>query len=295
VFGKETKKAEKMKKEHEKEKEELIKEIGQLTVEVNWLKKNLASSKNRSERKELIERKDNEITIKKQCELLSVSRSVFYYRGKEVSEYELTIKREIDIIHTEIPFYGSRKITQLLKNRGYNINRKRIVRYMRQMNIRVIHPKPNLSKRNLKHRTYPYLLGNFTPQRTNEVWGIDITYISMPKGHMYLFNIIDWYSRKVIGYTLSNTLETEFVLRGLEKAFSIYGTPKIINSDQGSQFTSNDYIQLLKAHKIQISMDSKGRATDNAIAERFFRNLKKECLYIMEYSTVNELKKLVRN
>lgn len=240
-------------------------------------------------------REDSEITIKRQCELLTVTRSVFYYQKKGVSLYELTLKREIDIIHTQIPFYGSRKITQLLKNKGYCVNRKRIVKYMREMNIHVIYPKPNLSKRNLKHRTYPYLLRDFKPQSSNEVWGIDITYISMPKGHMYLFNIIDWYSRKVIGYTLSNTLETEFVLRGLKKAFSIYGVPKIINSDQGSQFTSNDYIQLLKEHKIQISMDSKGRATDNAITERFFRNLKQECLYLMDYSTVNELKVLVRN
>ncbi len=208
-----------------------------------------------------------------------------------------------------IPFYGSRKITQVFKNKGYCVNSKRIVKYMREMNIHVIYPKPNLSKRNLKHRTYPYLLRNFKPQNSNEVWGIDITYIAMPKGHMYLFNIIDRYSRRVIGYTISNTLETEFVLRGLKKAFSVYGIPKIINSDQGSQcafskkmqrslknsITSNDYIQLLKEHKIQISMDSKGRATDNAITERFFRNLKQECLYLMDYSTVNELKVLVRN
>ena len=166
VFGKEAKKAEKIKKAHEKEK--LIKEIGQLIVEVNWLKKNLVSNKNLSERKALVNREDSEITIKRQCELLTVIRSVFYYQKKGVSLYELTLKREIDIIHTQIPFYGSRKITQLLKNKGYCVNRKQIVKYMRGMNSHVIYPKPYPSSR-IVSLTFSIILFSSSLSRTGSV------------------------------------------------------------------------------------------------------------------------------
>jgi len=166
---------------------------------------------------------------------------------------------------------------------------------MREMRIMAIYPKKNLSRRNLKHRTYPYLLRDYTVTENNQVWGIDITYIPMPKGSMYLCAMIDWHARKAITSTLSNTLGTGFVIRTLHKAFRKHGIPKIINSDQGSQFTSNDYIALLKEKGIKISMDGKGRATDNAITERFFRNLKQESLYLYEYESVSEVKALIDN
>jgi len=152
-----------------------------------------------------------------------------------VDEYAIILKNEIDQIHTQYPFYGYRKIVKLLNKKGYVVNHKRIRHYMQQMRIMAIYPKKNLSRRNLKHRTYPYLLRDYTVTQNNEVWGIDITYIPMPKGSMYLCAMIDWYARKAIASTLSNTLGTEFVIRTLNKAFRKHGIPKIINSDQGSQ------------------------------------------------------------
>lgn len=242
-----------------------------------------------------MEKEHSDMTIKRQCELLSISRSGFYYQPKEVDEYVITIKNEIDKIHTKYPFYGYRRVTKLLNRKGYMINHKRVRCYMREMRIMVIYPKKNLSKRNLKQRTYPYLLRDYTVTHNNEVWGIDITYIPMPKGSMYLCGLIDWHARKIVARTLSNTLGTEFVIRTLNKAFREHGIPKIINSDQGSQFTSNEYIALLKEKGIKISMDGKGRATDNAITERFFRNLKQECLYLYDYESVSEVKVLIDN
>lgn len=264
-------------------------------MRLTGLKKNLAFNKSFAERKEMIEREHPDITIKRQCELLEISRSGYYYQPKGEDIYVITIKNEIDRIHTACPFYGYRRITETLKRKGYNVNYKRIWNYMREMRIVAIYPKKNLSKRNLKHRTYPYLLRNYTVTENNEVWGIDITYIPMPRGSMYLCALIDWNARKIIAITLSNSLETEMVIRTLEKGFRRHGIPKIINSDQGSQFTSNEYIALLKEKGIKISMDGKGRATDNAITERFFRNLKQESLYLYEYETVPELKRLIDN
>ena len=175
---------------------------------------------------------------------------------------------------------------------GYKVNRKRIQLYLREMGIVVFYPGPNLSKRNRKHKVYPYLLKNLNVDHRNQVWSIDITYISMSKGHMYLFAIIDWYTREIIDYELSNSLDTAFIIKCLKRAFRTH-KPEIINSDQGSQFTSNDYIALLKSEDIKISMDTVGRATDNARIERFFRSIKQEKLYIYEYNTVDELRVLI--
>ncbi|KXG75022.1 IS3 family transposase [Thermotalea metallivorans] len=165
-------------------------------------------------------------------------------------------------------------------------------RYMGEMGIYVIYPGPNLSKRNKAHKVYPYLLRNLPITRANQVWGVDITYVSMPKGWMYLFVIIDWYSRCIIDHELSNTMETGFMIEILQRAFK-KAIPEIMNSDQGSQFTSNEYIDLLKENHVRIRMDSKGRATDNAITEGFFRNIKQEKLYIFEYSTPRKLRSLI--
>jgi putative transposase len=241
----------------------------------------------------MLERHDGcEISVKRQCELLSISRSTAYYTPKPGCMFEVLIKTRIDRIYTEHPYYGYRRITAVLQKEGYTVNHKRVRRYMREMGIYVIYPGPNLSKRNKAHKVYPYLLRNLPITRANQVWGVDITYVSMPKGWMYLFVIIDWYSRCIIDYELSNTMETGFIIETLQRAFK-KAIPEIINSDQGSQFTSNEYIDLLKENHVRISMDSKGRATDNAITERFFRNIKQEKLYIFEYSTPRELRSLI--
>lgn len=235
------------------------------------------------------------ISLSRQCELLSINRTRVYYRptsGPGMAYKQLLIKL-IDQIHTSHPYYGSRRITQeLVKVHGHKVNRKRIQGYMREMGLKVYFPGPNLSKRNRKHKVYPYLLKSIKIDRKNQVWAIDITYIPMTKGHMYLFAIIDWYTREIIDYELSNSLDTTFVTTCLKRAF-LKAKPDIINSDQGVQFTSNEYISLLKENEISISMDSVGRATDNARIERFFRSLKQEKLYIYEYETIFELKILI--
>ena len=234
-----------------------------------------------------------QIALKRQCELLSVSRTSIYYKPKPGNHYVMVLMRKIDEIHLKHPYYGSRRITKELKVLGYPVNRKRIQKYMRQMRLKVYYPGPNLSKRNRMQKVYPYLLKGLTINQKNQVWGIDITYIPMPKGHMYLFAVIDWYSRLIVEYELSPTLDTYFVTQCLKKAFS-KAKPEIINSDQGCQFTSNEYIDLLKDNGIKISMDSVGRATDNAVIERFFRSIKQEKLYLYEYETPRELYVLVK-
>jgi len=198
--------------------------------------------------------------------------------------------KEIDKQFTETPFYGSRKIKAHLSRKGYRVNRKKIQRLMREMGIEAIYPKPNLSRRNDDHKIYPYLLKNMDICRPNQVWACDITYIPTPMGHMYLVGIIDWYSRKIVSWRLSTTLDTGFCLEVLEEALAM-GKPEIFNTDQGSQFTSREFTERLENAGIKISMDSKGRALDNIIIERFWRNLKYEKIYLNEYTSIINLRK----
>ena len=200
----------------------------------------------------------------------------------------------IDQIHTDFPTWGYRKIAAYIRNLGIHANRKRIRRLMRKMDVYAFYPGPNLSK--LLHAKYrmPYLLRNLKIERPDQVWGVDITYLPMEKGFMYLFVIIDWYSRNVVDYELSPSLEKTFVMNCLKRALS-RRTPEIINSDQGSHFTNSDYIQLLKSHGVRISMDGKGRATDNARTERFFRTLKYDCVYINEFDTPRDLRAAINS
>jgi putative transposase len=235
---------------------------------------------------------DSCLTIKEQAELLTLNRTGLYRKAKEPTELEVKIKHLIDRIHTKHPFKGARRIRDDINamNLGFKVNRKRIQRYMRDMGIQVFCPGPNLSKRNKAQYVYPYLLRNVTPAHPNHVWGIDITYIAMQGRWMYLVAIIDWYSRKIVGYELSQTLNKESVIKAVTNAVNKHGAPIILNSDQGSQFTSPDYIDLLKQYDIKISMDGKGRALDNAITERFFRTIKWEDIYIMQYETPKALR-----
>lgn len=225
------------------------------------------------------------LTIKDQAGLLSVSRTSLYRPPTGPSELEVRVKHLIDEIHTEHPTKGARTIRKEINHRklGFTVNRKRIQRYMREMGITVIYPGPNLSKRNRAQYVFPYLLRHLVPSRPNHVWGIDITYLRMQGRWMYLVAMIDWYSRMLVGYELSQTMEKAFVLKAVNDAVKAHGAPEILNSDQGSQFTCPDYVDALKGHGIAISMNGKGRATDNAITERFFRTIKWENIYIMQY------------
>ena len=236
----------------------------------------------KQERFNLVDSKDPEIPITKQAELLNINRSSFYYRKVMASLKEMDLRRKIDELYTEHPYYGSRRIAAVL-----NVNRKVVQRLMREMGIQGICPGPNLSRRNHKQSVYPYLLNNVTASSPNHVWAIDITYVRLNHGWMYLVAIIDLYSRYIISWELSDTLEIDFVLSCVRQALK-QGIPVIMNSDQGSHFTSPKYIELLKAANVQISMDGKGRATDNIFIERFWRSLKWENVYLKDYQTPRE-------
>jgi len=238
------------------------------------------------------------LTIKHQCELLDLPRSTAYYQNVEVeiSQDEIAIKNAMDKIHYTEPSYGVRRMRNELRKLGFtNVGKRLIRRYMEEMDIHVFYPGPNLSKRDKKARTYPYLLRNLIIDRPNQVWSIDITYLGTPTGFVYMVAIVDWYSRFIVGWSISNTLQSDFVVRTVEEAIKQYGKPEIINSDQGSQFSSNAYIDCIKAHEnIRISMDGKGRATDNIMIERFFRSFKWERLYLLYPETVRELKDITK-
>ncbi len=217
-----------------------------------------------------------------QAELLSLSRSSLYYQPVLPSTEEVALKHRIDAIYTAYPFYGSRRITVQLRREGMMLNRKAVQRHMREMGIAGICPGPNLSQRNLAHRIYPYLLRQLTAAYPNHIWGIDITYIRLQKGWLYLVAVLDWFSRYVVNWQLDDTLDIDFVLLAVDGAL-IHHKPVIWNSDQGSHFTSSQYTQRLLAADVQISMDGKGRALDNIFTERFWRSLKYEEVYLHDY------------
>jgi putative transposase len=255
-------------------------------------KKNLVSSEALDVRKAMVERDNPTISVKRQAALLTVNRTSVYRPAAEnrLSDDNIQLMHQIDVIYMDCPFYGYRRMTRALKNLGFTVNRKRIRRLMQRMGLEAVYPKPNLSKRlHAKYRR-PYLLRGRVIDHPNQVWGIDITYIRMGKGFMYLFNIIDWYSRKIIDYELSNTLEKSFVFTCLKRAFRRC-KPEILNSDQGSHFTNTSYLELLEKENIQVSMDGRGRATDNSRTERYFRSLKYECIFLHEFETPRDLHK----
>ncbi|WP_340085184.1 IS3 family transposase [Siminovitchia sp. FSL H7-0308] len=296
VFEKGPSEVDKVRKEYESKQENLEKLVGQLTVEVDWLKKNLASNNTVDERKGMVEHDHPTISIKRQAELLNINRTSVYREPKVQTESKenIQIMHEIDVIYTDHPYFGYRRMTAKLREKGYDVNRKRVRRLMRLMGIQAIFPKPNLSKRLHAKYCRPYLLRGLDIIRPDHVWGVDITYIRMGRGFMYLFIIIDWFSRKVIDYELSSTLEKGFVIRCLRRVLRDR-TPNIVNSDQGSHFTNPDYLELLEEHNVLVSMDGKGRATDNSRTERFFRSLKYENIYLNDYENPRELRKGIRH
>ena len=238
----------------------------------------------------MINSQDSYFSVTEQCTLLSINRSSYYYQPKGLSTEDLEIMNVIDETYTAHPYYGSRRMSKYLQTKGYYVGRKSLRRYYSIMGLAAVYPKMNLSKRNQAHKVYPYLLNGLEITRPNHVWSTDITYIRMFQGFVYLVAIIDWFSRYILSWKLSISLENDFCIEALEEAIEKHGQPEIFNTDQGSQFTSKDFITVLTERKIKISMDGKGRALDNVFIERFWRSLKQEKIYLMILNTVKEAK-----
>lgn len=234
----------------------------------------------------MIERTDSPLSLKSQAELLSLSRSSLYYHPKAPSPREVEAKRRIDEIYTAHPFLGSRKITILLR-KEMSISRPTVQRYMREMGIQAIYPAPRLSQRHPEHKIYPYLLRNLVIQRPNQVWGLDITFIRLQGGWLYLVAVLDWFSRFVVSWELSQSLEVDFVLRAIDWAL-LRAQPEICNTDQGSQFTSPRFVERILAAGALMSMDGRGRVVDNIFTERLWRSLKYEEVYLHDYANPRE-------
>jgi len=230
----------------------------------------------------------HELPLSRQSELLELSRSSLYYRAVAVSERDLQMMRIIDEVHLQYPFYGSRNIRDELRDRGYKVGRGHVSTLMKKMGIEALYRKPRLSKPHPGHQIYPYLLRGVEIIRANHVWAADITYLPMTKGFCYLVAIMDWASRRVLAWRLSNTLDVSFCTEALEEAIMRHGIPEIFNSDQGSQFTSEAFTGILNTHGISISMDGRGRWMDNVFVERLWRSVKYEDVYLKAYESIAE-------
>ena len=246
---------------------------------------------NRPERLALVDHDDPEVPVVTQCRLLKVARSTLYYRPASVSADYLAVMRRMDELHLTWPFYGSRRMAAVLRREGWAVNRKRAKRLMRVMGIEAIYQKPNTSKGHPDHKVYPYLLRGLAIDRPNQVWCADITYIPMAKGFVYLVAVMDWFSRRVLSWRVSITMETNFCVEALTEAMERYGQPEIFNTDQGVQFTSASFIDELADRGVRISMDGKGRYLDNIFIERLWRSLKYEEVYLKAYASVAEARR----
>ena len=233
----------------------------------------------------MIEPDQPKLSIVRQCELVGVSRSSFYFQSKGESPLNLQLMRMIDEQFLETPFYGSRQMARWLRRQGHVVSRKRVMRLMRKMGLVPIYQAPRTSGANPDHRIYPYLLRDKTIDQPNQVWCADITYIPMRHGFLYLVAIMDWYSRKVLAWRLSNTMDASFCVEALQEALAQYGTPQIINTDQGSQFTGLQWTDAVRNSGAKVSMDGKGRWMDNVFIERLWRSLKYECVYLHALET----------
>ncbi len=244
------------------------------------------------QRRQYIDIAPDELSVRRSCELLGINRSRFYYKENPLGIDDVDLLNSIRDVWERYPFYGYRRITKELRAQGIQVNRKRVARLMAWGGVRAIYPGPNTSKRNKRHAIHPYLLRDLRIERPNQVWQVDITYLRMPSGFMYLVALIDVYSRYVVSWSLSNTLDTVFCIEALKYGLS-ESRPEIINSDQGCQFTSDDWIKYLIEWDIKISMTGKGRCKDNIYIERFWRSLKQEEFYLNEYMSVKELREAI--
>ena len=241
-------------------------------------------------RRELVDRRYGRLSVVRQCQLLGVSRSSFYYRAQGTSPQDLTLMRELDRQYLETPFYGSRRMKACLERQGKPASRKRVQRLMRLMGLRAIYRRPRTSRPAPEQRVYPYLLREASITRPNQVWAADITYLPMARGFLYLVAVMDWHSRYVLAWRLSNTLEAGFCAEALTEALGC-GRPEVFNTDQGSQFTSREFTQILQDHSVKISMDGRGRYQDNIFVERLWRTLKYEEVYLKTYANATEARR----
>ena len=238
----------------------------------------------------MIEPNNQQLSISRQCKMVGVSRSSYYYQPIPISQDELGLMRKIDELYLQNPSSGSRTISRQLGRQGITANRKRVQRLMRLMGIEAVFPKPRTSQPHPQHKIYPYLLRGLSINRTNQVWATDITYIPMASGYMYLVAIMDWHSRKVLSWRISNTLGTAFCIEALEEALGRYGAPEIFNTDQGAQFTSKTFTKVLEDNHVAISMDGRGRCQDNIFVERLWWTLKHQYIYLHSFDTGKALR-----
>jgi putative transposase len=285
----------------QKSNDELAKKVGNLTIEKDFLEGKLVSLASSKERKHLVDSKLN-MSLNKQCKLLHVSKSVLYYKPTKPfsSGNDLKVLDAINNIYSDFPSYGSRRIHAQLLRDGYSVGKKFVKKAMKYMGIEALYPKPKTTTANKEHYKYPYLLKDFRDyagrviiEKTNQVWSTDITYIKLEKGFVYLAAIIDWHSKKILSWKLSNTMDIYLVTSVLKEALALYPKPEIFNTDQGSQYTAKAHIDILKKHDIKISMDGKGRATDNICIERFWRSIKYEEIYLNEYKNIKSLNRAI--
>jgi len=242
----------------------------------------------------MIEPKHRKISVRRQCQLLVLPRSSLYYLAQPESDEDLRLMREIDELHLLYPFFGSRQLTRWLRRQGEVINPQARATVDAPLGLETIYRKPNLSRANAAHRTYPYLLRGLNVNRPNQVWATDITYIPVQGGYAYLCAVIDWHSRCVLSWERSNTLDASFCVRALKRALAEHGTPDIFNTDQGCQFTSAEFTAVLLAHGIKISMDGKGRCMDNVFVERLWRTVKYEEVYLKTYANLPKAEQNLR-
>lgn len=241
----------------------------------------------------MIDHKDPEISVDRQCELIGLNRSTYYYQSQRDDSYNQLLMRLIDEEYTRHPFYGIRRITHMLRRQGYAVNHKRIARLMRRMGLEAIYPKPKLSKASRTPQKYPYLLKGLNIAYPDQVWSSDITYIRTRHGFVYLVAVIDWFSRYVLSFEVSTSLDADFCVKALKKALKI-AKPEIFNTDQGTQFTSDEFTGCLASAGVRISMDGRGRALDNIFVERLWRSVKYENVYLNDYETVKAVIKGIK-
>ncbi len=285
----------------QKSNDDLAKKVGNLIVEKDFLEGKLVSLASSKERRVLVDTK-LKISLNKQCQLLHVSKSSLYYNPTKPfsSGRDLKVLDAINNIYSDFPSYGSRRIHAQLLRDGYSVGKKFVKKAMKYMGIEALYPKPKTTTANKEHYKYPYLLKDFRDyagcvviKNVNQVWSTDITYIKLEKGFVYLAAIIDWHSKKILSWKLSNTMDIFLVTSILNEALAFYPKPEIFNTDQGSQYTSKAHVEILKKHNIKISMDGKGRATDNICIERFWRSIKYEEIYLNEYKNIKSLNRAI--
>ncbi len=240
-------------------------------------------------------RQHEKLSLSQQCKILGLSRSSIYYQKRPIKNEDLELMRLIDEQYLKRPVWGSRSMTTFLRRQGWKINRKRVQRLMRTMGLEAVYPRPKTSKANPEHKIYPYLLRDLIIDRPNQVWATDITYVPMHRGFMYLVAIMDWHSRKVLSWRVSNTMDTDFCVEALEDAIRIHGRPEIFNTDQGSQFTSNIFTGKLEEYGVKISMDGRGRYQDNIFIERLWWTVKYHFLYLHAFNSGAELRYGLKN